>query len=226
MTTPDTAGGPGATSTPAPDLARLESLQKLLGGNVEGFMITRMASLGDRLGLFKTRGAAGPATSAELAERASIQERYAREWLGAMACGRYVEYDPASARFSLSPEQARLLADEGGPYFVGGTFQVMPPMAGVLDLVAQAFRAGGGVPQSAYDTALWEGMMRSHAPWFAHSLVQRALPELPEGRAQLERGAEAAAVGCGSGGAPTPLAPGVPHAPYPRYHPFAPPKPR
>src|SRR5260221_9563593 len=126
MTTPEPAGGAGATSTPAPDRARLESLQKLLGGNVAGFMITLMASLGDRLGLFKTLAAAGPATSAELAERAGIEERYAREWLGAMACGRYVEYDPASARFSLSPEQARLLADEGGPHFVSRTVQEIP----------------------------------------------------------------------------------------------------
>ncbi len=222
MTTPDAAGGANATDAPAPDLARLESLQKLLGGNVAGFMITLMASLGDRLGLFKTLTAAGPATSAELADRAGIQERYAREWLGAMACGRYVEYDPASARFSLSPEQMCLLADEGGPYFVGGTFQVVPTMAGVLDLVAQAFRAGGGVPQSAYDPALWDGMMRSHAPWFAHSLVQRALPELPEVRAQLERGAEVADVGCGSGGALIRLAQEFPNARYTGYDAFAP----
>src|SRR5258706_3239174 len=185
-------------------------------------MITLVPSLGDRLGLSKRWAAGGPATSAERAEHAGIQERYAREWLGAMACGRYVEYDPASARFSLSPEQMCLLADEGGPYFVGGTFQVVPTMAGVLDLVAQAFRAGGGVPQSAYDPAPWEGMMRSHAPWFAHSLVQRALPELPEVRAQLERGAEVADVGCGSGGAPIPLAPGVPNARSTRHDPFAP----
>src|SRR5258708_30999895 len=139
-----------------------------------------------------------------------------------MAWGRYVEYDPASARFSLSPEQARLLADEGGPYFVGGTFQVVPPMAGVLDLVVQAFRTGGGVPQSAYDPALWEGMMRSHAPWFAHSLVQRALSELPEVRAQLERGAEVADVGCGSGGALIRLAQEFPSARYTGYDAFPP----
>src|SRR5258708_17752812 len=95
-------------------------------------------------------------------------------------------------------------------------------MGGVLDLVAQAFQAGGGVPQSAYDPALWEGMMRSHAPWFAHSLVQRALPELPEVRAQLERGAEVADVGCGSGGALIRLAQEFPSARYTGYDAFAP----
>src|SRR5258706_345725 len=99
---------------------------------------------------------------------------------------------------------------------------VVPPMAGVLDLVVQAFRTGGGVPQSAYDPALWEGMMRSHAPWFAHSLVQRALSELPEVRAQLERGAEVADVGCGSGGALIRLAQEFPSARYTGYDAFAP----
>src|SRR5258708_20787236 len=98
-------------------------------------------------------------------------------------------------------------------------------MGGVLDLVAQAFQAGGGVPQSAYDPALWEGMMRSHAPWFAHSLVQRALPELPEVRAQLERGAEVADVGCGSGGALIRAAQEIPNARSTRQHAFPPPAP-
>src|SRR5260370_8553690 len=99
MTTPDATGSANATDAPAPDLARLESLQKLLGGNVAGFMITLMASLGDRLGLFKTLAAAGPATSAELADRAGIQERYAPEWLGPVACGPHPGSDPPTPPF-------------------------------------------------------------------------------------------------------------------------------
>jgi hypothetical protein len=41
-------------------------------------------SMRDRLGLFKNLAVHGPATSEELAERAGIRERYAREWLGGM----------------------------------------------------------------------------------------------------------------------------------------------
>ena len=44
-------------------------------------LVTTLAALGDRLGLFKALAAGGPATSSELAARAGINERYAREWL-------------------------------------------------------------------------------------------------------------------------------------------------
>jgi DNA-binding IclR family transcriptional regulator len=69
---------------------------------------TIMASIGDRLGLFQQL-AHGPATSAQLATRADINERYAREWLGAMASAGYVEYDPASERFTLPAEHLPVL---------------------------------------------------------------------------------------------------------------------
>src|SRR5262245_7857710 len=80
-----------------------------------------MASIGDRLGLFK-KLAEAPATSEELAERAHVNERYAREWLSEMACAGYLEYDPGSARFTLPPEHVPVLAQEGGPFFFGGAY--------------------------------------------------------------------------------------------------------
>ena len=43
--------------------------------------------LGDRLGLYAALAQGGPATSAELAARAGIAERYAREWLEQQAVG-------------------------------------------------------------------------------------------------------------------------------------------
>ena len=60
-----------------------------------------MASIGDRLGLFKQLAEA-PATSEELAERAHVNERYAREWLGGMTSAGYVTYDPATRRIFVS----------------------------------------------------------------------------------------------------------------------------
>ena len=105
--------------------------------------------LGDRLALFKNLAAQGPATSDELASRAGITERYAREWLSALACAGYLEYDPASHRFTLPPEHAPALADELGPQFLGGCYQQLPATVAVLDQLTQAFRQGGGVPQAA-----------------------------------------------------------------------------
>ncbi len=56
-------------------------VQTLTGG-----ALTMLISLGYRAGLFEA-AAAGPVTSAGLADRAGLQERYVREWLGAWSPG-------------------------------------------------------------------------------------------------------------------------------------------
>ena len=96
------------------DPAKVEAFMGKAMTDVVSAVATVMASIGDRLGLFKEL-AEGPATSAELAERAHINERYAREWLSEMASAGYLVYDPTSQRFTLPPEHAPVLAQEGGP---------------------------------------------------------------------------------------------------------------
>jgi len=77
--------------------------------------------VGDQLGLYKAL-AEGPATAPELARRTQTDARYLREWLSAQAASGYVCYEPEGERFSLSPEQAFALADEGSPAFIPGAF--------------------------------------------------------------------------------------------------------
>src|ERR671933_466648 len=84
------------------------------------------------------------ATSGELAERARIDERCAREWLRAMACARYLDYDATTGRFTLPAAHAPVLADEGGPMFFGGGYQQWLSLVRILDDVSEAFRTGGG----------------------------------------------------------------------------------
>ena len=88
------------TTQPTIDQAKTEAFLGKVLSDTSGMTTTILASIGDRLGLF-TNLAHGPATSTELANRAEINERYAREWLGAMASAGYVVYDPASERFTL-----------------------------------------------------------------------------------------------------------------------------
>ncbi len=80
-------------------------------------------SIGEKLGLFKAMAGRGAMTAQQLAEQTGTAERYVQEWLTAMAAGGYVDYDPASMAFSLSPEQAAALADENGPFYLAGAFQ-------------------------------------------------------------------------------------------------------
>ena len=115
-------------------------------GDLAGTMATVLAILGDRLGLFDAFAKAGPATSAELAERASVSERYAREWLHGMHAAGYIELDREHTSFSLPVEHAEVLAVEGGPFSVAGGYQALSGELRVLDRLSEAFRSGGGVP--------------------------------------------------------------------------------
>lgn len=118
-------------------------------GDVKGHQAVLMAVLGDRLGLFRAL-AEGPGTSSELAERTKLDERYVREWLSGMTCAEYIQYDPASGRFSLAPEGKEVLAREGGPAFLGDVFEELPGLWDVFPKVEQSFREGGGVHIDAY----------------------------------------------------------------------------
>jgi SAM-dependent methyltransferase len=210
------------TDQRALDQAKMEAFVHKVLGDTSAAMTTTLAVLGDRLGLFKDLAVHGSSTSGELATRTGINERYAREWLGGMASAGYLEYDPASRRFTLPPEHAPALAQEGGPVFFGGIFQGFPGMIGVLDQLTVAFREGGGVPQSAYSDHTWDGMERFTNIWFENLLTQQWLPAMPEVQAKLERGAQVADVGCGRGRGLIKLAQTFPNSRYVGYDVFGP----
>ena len=203
------------------DQAKVEAFMGKAMTDVVSAVATVMASIGDRLGLFKEL-AQGPATSAELAERAHINERYAREWLSEKASAGYLAYDPTSQRFTLPPEHDPVLAQEGGPFFLGAAYQLLMAEVGPFNQLLQAFRHGGGVPMEAYGPDLWEGQARFSGGLFEHLLVPVWLPAMPDVQAKLERGALVADVGCGQGRALIKLAQTYPQSRYVGYDIFAP----
>lgn len=211
-----------AALPPAFDQVKREAFAGRALGDTSMCMVTLMAALGDRLGLFKNLATRGPSTSVELAERTGLSERYAREWLGGMTAARYVKYDPDSGRFALPPEHAPTLAQEDDPFFMGGQYQTMLAAIAQISRVEEAFRTGGGVPQSAYDDSLWDGQARVSARWTENLLTQVWLPALPEVQAKLQRGAAVADVGCGRGLALIKLAQAYPNSYYVGYDLFEP----
>jgi len=190
------------SNTASIDPAKQEAFVSQVLVNTSAAMVTTLAALGDRLGLFKALAKSGPVSSAEFASRAGIVERYAREWLGGMTSAGYISYDAATGRFALPSEHAAALADEGGPVFFGGLYEMLLSASSVVDQVAEAFRSGGGVPQSAYDTHFWNGMERFSGAWYDNFLVQQWLPAMPDVERKLRQGASVADVGCGGGRAP------------------------
>lgn len=177
-------------------------LQELIGkmlGDVGAAMGTALVILGDKFGLYKALAAAGPLTAAELASRTGTVERYVREWAAAQAAAGYINYDPASGRFSMSPEQALVLADEGGPAFFPGIYEVATAAIRDEPKVAEAFRNGGGVGWHQHDPCLFRGTERFFRPGYAMHLVSEWIPALEGVEEKLKRGARVADVGCGHG---------------------------
>ena len=155
--------------------------------------------LGDKLGLYKAMASAGPLAPAELAERTGTAERYIREWLNAQAAGGYVEYDPASGRYTLPPEQTVALTEPDSPAYLPGFFQVA--VGSVLDSprITEAARTGAGLGWHEHVHDVYDGCERFFRPGYNANLVSGWLPALDGVVAKLEHGASVADVGCGHG---------------------------
>jgi len=100
--------------TTTDDSAKADAFAGQLLGTLNRGALGLMTSVGHRTGLFDAMSALPPSTSEEIAARSKLQERYVREWLGAMVTGGVVELDPASTRFRLPAEHAAFLTRAAG----------------------------------------------------------------------------------------------------------------
>lgn len=181
------------------DQEKLEQLQGKVIGDVAGAMGILLSYLGDRLDLYSALAEISPANSEQLAATTGLPERYLREWLGSNAAGGYVEYDPATGRFSLTPEQAVIFASEGHPHCMQGFFQAV--MSAYVDQpkTEEVFRQGKGLAWADHSPCLFCGTERFFRPMYAANLVESWIPTLDGVREKLERGAKVADIGCGHG---------------------------
>jgi SAM-dependent methyltransferase len=182
---------------PNPD--KLNDLAGKLVGDLGAAMAGASVLLGDRLGLYKAMADGAPVTSAQLAKKTKLHERYVREWLSAQAASGYVDYDAEKDEFSLSPEQAMAFAEENSPIFFAGAFDIV--QATYLDepKVEEAFRTGKGVGWHDHSKCLFSGTERFFRPGYNANLVSSWIPALDGVEAKLEAGAKVADVGCGHG---------------------------
>jgi 2-polyprenyl-3-methyl-5-hydroxy-6-metoxy-1,4-benzoquinol methylase len=186
--------------TPAP--INEDKMHAFLGKVVGDFgaaLGSSLVYLGQKLGLFKAMAEAGPVTAAELAQKTSTNERYIREWLINQAASGYVEYDPATQRYSLSPEQAVAMTDESSPFFVGGGFHVIKAMTNAVGRLEDHFRNGGGILWGDHDPDLFVGVERFFRPGYAAYLVNSWIPSLTGVEEKLKAGGKVADIGCGHG---------------------------
>ncbi len=181
------------------DEAKLNQFIGQILGDLGGAFSVPLVRMGDRLGLYKVLNENGAMTSGELAEKANIAERYAREWLGQQAASGYVTYDSATDRYTLPPEQAMVFAEPDSPVYLQGAFDLAVAMMDNQDLVEPAFRTGAGVGWKDQSQCLFCTVARFFRPGYHNHLVASWLPALDGVMAKLERGAMVADVGCGHG---------------------------
>jgi SAM-dependent methyltransferase len=162
-----------------------------------GSMLTNMLDIGYQTGLLEA-AAEGPATSAELAERAGLNERYVREWLGAMATGGIFTYKPETRTYTLPPAYAEALCGEGAGNLVPVS-RILNHFSKHIPKLVECFRSGGGVPYADY----WPEFTRfSSDVWrriYDEHLVSGFIGAVPGLTERLERGMTVLDAGCGDG---------------------------
>jgi SAM-dependent methyltransferase len=185
------------TATPASiDAAEAEQFTGHIVSILSGSMLSYMIDLGDRTGLFAA-AASGPATSTELAGRAGMQERYVREWLGAMVTGGIFDFDATTETYALPREHALVLTD--GPANLAPMARLNTHLGKHVHQVARAFREGGGVPYAAFRPEFTEVMDAISRGIFDAFLLDAYVPLVPEFAARLQGGIRVADVACGAG---------------------------
>lgn len=157
-----------------------------------------MTSIGHRTGLFDTMSRIEPSTSDEIARAAGLNERYVREWLGAMVTGGIVEMDPESQRFRLPAEHSAFLTRAAGADNLAVFSQYIPLLGSVETDIEECFRKGGGVPYEKYP-GFHAVMAEDSGQSVMSSLESHILPLVPEMKGALEKGASLLDLGCGRG---------------------------
>ena len=205
-----------APSTPAGQRTPDELVGRLFEASL-GMFDVMAVYLGDQLGLYRTLRDGGPATSSDLARRAGIDERYAREWLEQQAATGILEVDDVGAaagdrRFSLPEAYVEPLLDRTSPWSISPFGRSVVACAKVLPQLMTAFRTGGGVEWAAYGADMIESQGDFNRPWLTRSFGTEILPAIADvhRRLQADPPARVADVACGVGWAAIAIAKAYP----------------
>lgn len=167
----------------------------VLNSSLLGLMI----SIGHQTHLFDIMSRlSSPSTSPEIAKAANLNERYVREWLGAMVTGKIVEYNPATSKYRLPPEHAAFLTKDAGIDNMAVFMQYISLLGDVEQKVIECFRKGGGVPYSAFPR-FQQLQAEDTARVFDAQLIDQIVPLVDGLGDRLKAGIDVLDVGCGQG---------------------------
>lgn len=172
--------------------------------------------LGRRLGLYETLAATGPSRPPDLALRAGIAERYAREWLEQQAAAGFLAAregadGTADRTFELPAAHVPVLVDPDSPFNVMGAASLVLGLALPLVHVERAYRTGEGVGFARYGAPLREGLAMLNRPGFTHDL-RDWVAQVPGVTEALRDHPAVLDLGCGEGWSTVSLARALPEA--------------
>ena len=199
-----TASAPETGTLTPDDDARRDALAGRLFEAMLGAMDLFSVQLGLDLGLYTALRDDGPATAPELAERAAIDHRYAREWLEQQAVTGLLDVaedadDADVRRFALPAGHAAVLIDPDDTSTMAPLPLAVMGFAEAWPRLLEAYRTGGGIDWNEYPrmSVVQEANNR---PLFLNLLGQEWLPAIPDVDARLRRpGARVADIACGGG---------------------------
>jgi ubiquinone/menaquinone biosynthesis C-methylase UbiE len=180
------------------DAAKAEAFAGQLLTALNNGALCLMTSIGHRTGLFDVMTGLPPATSAEIAHKAGLNERYVREWLGALVTAGVVEVDPTSTHYQLPAEHAAFLTRAVVADNIAAITQWIAVFASVEDDIVECFKQGGGVPYEKY-SRFHAVMIEDSGQSVLSSLEAHILPLVPGLTNWLAQGIRMLDVGCGSG---------------------------
>src|SRR5688572_24381947 len=181
-----------------PDPATVDAFGGRLLSIINDAGLAFMISIGHRTGLFDSMGTMPPADSATIAGVAHLNERYVREWLGAMTVGCIVNHDAAAGTYHLPQEHAALLTRAASPNNMAAFMQYPSVLGQVEDQIVECFRHGGGVPYAEFKR-FHEVMAEDSGQTVVAALFDHVLPIVPGLTERLERGIDVLDLGCGRG---------------------------
>ena len=161
-------------------------------------MLALMISIGHKTGLFDLMSESGPCTSQEIAQKTKLNERYVREWLGAMVTGKIIKYDSSTKEYYLPREHSAFLTRKAGLNNLAVFAQYISLMGDVEDKIVKCFRNGGGLPYSEYPE-FQQLHAEESARVFDNRLIGKILKLNPEINGRLKDGIKVLDIGCGRG---------------------------
>jgi hypothetical protein len=160
--------------------------------------LSLMVSIGYRTGLFDALAELPAATLQEIAKHTGLNERYVKEWLGAIVSEGIVSYTPEDRKYRLPNSHAALLTRSASPDNMAVFAQYIGLLGQVEDKIIDCFHQGSGVGYEHFPR-FHEVTADDSGQTVLAALDEHFLPLIGYLIPDLEKGTHVLDIGCGRG---------------------------